>query len=110
MSALTEFAKKAFLTARNTIGGEPITINGGASVSAVLNEIADSQNHEDTGFSPIANFQAVVESSEFAAAYTAAIKSYVGSSVSSRSRKFRLTDIVAGRSFITLKLESITRA
>ena len=45
MSALTEFAKKAFLSARTTIGGETITINGGASVSAVLNEIADSQSY-----------------------------------------------------------------
>ena len=110
MSALTEFTKKAFLSARTTIGGETITINGGASVSAVLNEIADSQSYEDTGFSPIASFQAVVESTEFTTAYTAAIKSYIGSSVSSRSRSFRLTDIVSGRSFITLKLESITRA
>ena len=110
MSALTEFAKKAFLSARTTIGGETITINGGASVSAVLNEITDSQSYGDTGFSPIASFQAVVESTEFTTVYTASIKGYVGASVTSRSRSFRLTDIHSRHPFIILKLESITRA
>jgi len=110
MSALTEFAKKAFLSARTTIGGESITINGGASVSAVLNEIGDSQSYEDAGFSPVTSFQAVIESTEFTTAYTANIRSYIGASVASRSRTFRLTDITSGRSFITLKLETISRA
>lgn len=110
MSALTDYAKASFRSARSTIGGESISLNGGASVSAVLNEIADSQSHEDTGFAPLSTFQAVVDAQEFATAYTASIRSYIGASATARTRKFRVTDIESGRSFITIKLESIHRA
>ena len=110
MSALTDFATKAFIAARATIGGESLSVNSGATVSAVLNEIADSQDYGNTGFTPITTFQAVVDAAEFVAIYTAGIRTYIGATITTRSRTFRLVDINAGRSFITLKLESISRA
>jgi len=109
MSILTDFATAAFQSARTVIGGETLSINGGATVSGVLNEIADSQSYGDTGFTPIATFQAVVDTAEFVAIYTSSIRTYIGATVTTRSRTFRLVDITSGRTFTTLKLESIAR-
>lgn len=110
MSTLTDFVTAAFQSARAVIGGEAISVNSGATVSAVLNEITDSQSYDDAGFSPISAFQAVVDTAEFVAIYTAGIRTYIGATVTTRSRSFRLVDITSGRTFTTLKLESISRA
>jgi len=110
MSSLSTFAAKAFQSALSTIGGEVLTINGGEEISAVLNEITDSQSYGDTGFTPLASFQAVIAIATFQADYTSPIRSYLGATVETRDRKFRLTEIISGASFVTLKLESISRS
>lgn len=110
MSLLSEFAKSAFSQARQSIGGEGLTIAGGASVSAVLSEIAESQSYEDTGFMPVTAFQAVVDTEEFTTAYTANQRSYVGKIATCRSRTFRVIEIVKGNSFTTIRLETTNRA
>lgn len=110
MSSLSQFASKAFQSALSTIGGEALTLNGGEEISAVLNEITDSQLYGDTGFTPISSFQAVASLATFQADYTSPIRSYIGATVEARSRKFRLTDITSGGSFVTFKLESISRS
>jgi hypothetical protein len=110
MSLLSDFAKSAFAAARQTIGGESLTIAGGAAVSVVLSEVSDSQTYEDTGFMPVASFQAVIDSVEFSAAYTASIRTYIGKIATCRSRQFRIVEIVNGRSFVTLRLETTNRA
>lgn len=110
MSSLSQFASKAFQSALSTIGGEDLTLNGGEEISAALNEITDSQSYGDTGFTPISSFQAVASLATFQADYTSPIRSYIGATVEARSRKFRLTDITSGGSFVTFKLESISRS
>jgi len=110
MSELTDFAKAAFAESRVTIGGEPIAISEGAQISAVLAERTASDSFDGIGFSPTDTFAAVVDAIEFATAYPNAIASYRGKSVEARGVKFRLREISAGASFVTLRLETITRS
>jgi hypothetical protein len=109
MSELQDFAKAAFAESRTTIGGEPIAISGGATISAVLAERTASDQYDGIGFSPSDTFTAVVDAFEFATAYPSAIASYKGKSVEARGVKFRLREITQGASFVTMRLETITR-
>ena len=80
------------------------------TLSAVLSEITSADTYSNTGFIPSALFQAVVDSDEFTAAYPLESKNYVGKKVTARGIVFRLTEVMSGASFVTLKLESITKS
>ena len=109
-SELQSFVSNAFSAARTTIGGESISIGSGASITAVLSEITSSNDYDNTGFIPSTQFQAVVDSDEFATAYPLEPKNYTGKKVTARGILFRLKEIVSGTSFTTIRLETITKA
>jgi len=109
-SDLQNFVSNAFSAARSTIGGESLAISSGATISAVLSEVTSADTYGNTGFIPSALFQAVVDSNEFTTAYPLESKSYVGKKVLARGIFFRLTEITSGASFVTLKLETITKS
>lgn len=109
-SELQKFATSAFAASRTTIGGENLTIGGGVAVSAVLSEDTIEDEYDSVGFLPSSSFTAVVDSSEFATAYPLAVSTYKGKSVSARGKLFRLKQITSGASFVTLRLETITKA
>ena len=109
-SELQNFVSNAFSDARSTIGGESLVIGTGATLSAVLSEITSADTYSNTGFIPSALFQAVVDSDEFTTAYPLESKNYVGKKVTARGIVFRLTEVMNGASFVTIKLESITKS
>ena len=108
MSILTDFASAAFQGARSVIGGETISIQGGTSLSAVLNEAASSRDYETGGFDAEETLRATVLTSEFAAAYTSASSAYLGKTCTARGKTYRVREISRGQNTTDIDLIATT--
>jgi hypothetical protein len=109
MSELTDFAKAAFSSARSVIGGESVAIGGGTAVSCVLNAASDGRSYEAGGYDAETELTAVADKTEFEAAYTGALRSYLGKTATARGRTFRVTNIRSGQGFYEIQLGSTER-
>jgi hypothetical protein len=110
MSALTSFLTSASENAFAVIGNEPLTINGGTAVNAVMNDVANSRQYAEIGMDTDTTLDCVVRLSDWTAAYTEAGLFYVGKLATARGLSFRVDGVDVGASFVTIRLKDITKA
>jgi hypothetical protein len=110
MSQLTAFLSSASETGFAVIGNEPLTVNGGTAVNAVINDVANSRQYVEIGMDTDTNLDCVVRLSDWTAAYTEAGLFYVGKLATARGLSFRVDGVDVGPSFVTIRLKDITRA
>jgi hypothetical protein len=109
MSALTSFLSSASENAFAVIGNEPLTVNGGTAVNAVMNDVANSRQYAEIGMDTDTNLDCVVRLSDWTAAYTEAGIFYVGKLATARGLSFRVDSVDVGASFVTIRLKDITK-
>ena len=109
-SPLTKFVHGAFSSARPVIGGEGLTISGGAAISCVLNETSDSRDYEDAGFDRSTTLDAVIRDDEFAASYPAKVSSYIGKIAVTRGANYRIAGTSTRPGFTVLQLTDARKA
>ncbi len=95
-----------FLRSRSVIGGESVSVGGGAAVSAVLNEAEQSREFEDSGFDRSQSLDAVVLLTDWTTSYTSRDKDYLGKAATARGITWRVLAIRRGAGFITIRLGS----
>ncbi len=110
MSLLTDFVATMSPIARDVIGGESLSIAGGAVISGTPNEARYSRDYEDGGFEPEATLDFVVMSSVFTAAYPLVGKSYLGKAATLRGQSWRVSGVSTGASFVTVSLTSTNKS
>jgi hypothetical protein len=110
MSALTSFLSSASENAFAIIGNEPLTVNGGTAVNAVMNDVANSRQYAEIGMDTDTTLDCVVRLSDWTAAYTEAGIFYVGKLATARGLSFRVDSVDVGASFVTIRLKDITMA
>jgi hypothetical protein len=93
-----------FTQARAVIGGEALAIGGGTTVSAVFAEVDNGREYEEGGFDKARSLDAVVQISDWSAAYAAAASSYLGKTATARGLTFRVTNIREGAAFVIVRL------
>lgn len=104
MSALTNFAKTMFTRARSVIGGEALTVGGGTAVSAVMAEADQSRELEDGGYDRSESLTAVVDLTEWVAAYTLPDSAYLGKTATARGITYRVSGMNRGQGFVRVTL------
>jgi hypothetical protein len=109
MSALTSFLSSASENAFAIIGNEPLTVNGGTAVNAVMNDVANSRQYAEIGMDTDTTLDCVVRLSDWTAAYTEAGIFYVGKLATARGLSFRVDSVDVGASFVTIRLKDITK-
>jgi hypothetical protein len=110
MSQLTAFLSSASETGFAAIGNEPLTVNGGTAVNAVMNDVTNSRQYAEIGMDTDTTLDCVVRLSDWTAAYTEAGLFYVGKLATARGLSFRVDSVEVGASFVTIRLKDITRA
>lgn len=105
-SPLVKFSQSAFLQSRAVIGGESLSISGGATLSVVLNAVTDSRDFEAGGYEQDIEFEAVARADEFLTAYPLNPREYLGKLASARGRTFRVVRIASGQGFTRIELGS----
>jgi hypothetical protein len=103
MSALTRFAASMFTRARSVIGGETVAINDGAAISAVVAETDESRDLDSSGFDRDQSLTVTVSIADWSANYPCGAKAYFGKTAVCRERTWRVGDIKAGQSFVTIR-------
>lgn len=104
MSSLTNFAASMFTRARSIIGGETVTINGGAALSAVVAETDESREMEAGGFDRDQSVTLTVSVADWSANYPGGAKAWLGKPATCRDRTWRVGSIRDGQSFVTIRL------
>jgi len=110
MSQLTAFLSSASENGFAVIGNEPLTVNGGTAVNAVMNDVANSRQYAEIGMDTDTNLDCVVRLSDWTAAYTEAGIFYVGKLATARGLSFRVDSVDVGASFVTIRLKDPTKA
>jgi len=110
MSQLTAFLLSASKNGFAVIGNEPLTVNGGTAVNAVMNDVTNSRQYAEIGMDTDTNLDCVVRLSDWTAAYTEAGIFYVGKLATARGLSFRVDSVDVGASFVTIRLKDPTKA
>lgn len=111
MSIVSDFAKGAFAKAKDAIGGEDLSIDGGATVSAVLAEVTTDRDYEGGGFADEGTrLRAVVSLTDWSAEYAAAAETYLGKTATARGLTFTVESIETGVVFVQVELVGGERA
>lgn len=110
MSLLTSFLSYASLQAFDVIGNEPLSINGGAAVNAVMNDVRSSREFAEIGMDTDTLLDCVVRISDWQASYTETGLFYVGKLATARGATFRVDSVSVGASFVTISLKDKMRA
>ena len=110
MSQLRSFLSSASETGFSVIGNEPLTVNGGTEVNAVMNDVANSRQYAEIGMDTDTTLDCVVRLSDWTAAYTETGIFYVGKLATARGLSFRVDSVDVGASFVTIRLKDITKA
>jgi hypothetical protein len=93
-----------FTRSRSVIGGESVTINDGPAISAVVAETDESRDLDSSGFDRDQSVTATVSISDWSASYPGGAKAYFGKTAVCRGRTWRVGDVKAGQSFVTIRL------
>lgn len=104
MSALTRFAASMFTRARSVIGGETVAIDGRAAIFAVVAETDESRDLDSSGYDRDQSLTVTVSIADWSASYPGGAKAYFGKTAVCRERTWRVGDIKAGQSFVTIRL------
>lgn len=110
MSILSNFTKAAHSLARGIIGGESLTIRGGAAVSGIASEVTASRDYEEGGFEGSSTLEFVIDATEFVAAYPASLATYQGKTATARGETWRVATIKKGAFFVTVSLVSVNKS
>ena len=110
MSALTAFLSAASLQAFDIIGNEPLTVNNGTAVNAVMNDVRSSREFAEIGMDTDTELDCVVRISDWQAYYTESGLFYVGKLATARGATFRVNSVSVGASFVTISLKDKMKA
>lgn len=110
MSLLTSFIASASLQAFDTIGNEPLSVNGGTAVNAVMNDVRSSREFVEIGMDTDTLLDCVVRISDWQASYTESGLFYVGKLATARGAIFRVDSVSVGASFVTISLKDKMKA
>jgi hypothetical protein len=93
-----------FTRSRSVIGGETVAINDGPAISAVVAETDESRDLDSSGFDRDQSVTATVSIADWSANYPGGAKAYFGKTAVCRGRTWRVGDVKAGQSFVTIRL------
>jgi hypothetical protein len=111
MSLLSDFVASVAPQAITTIGAENITVGGGSSVGAILNEVSSGSTYADVGFDADTALTALVSRADWiAAGYSTTGSTYVKKTATARGLTFRVDRVEIGAHFVKLSLSEPTRA
>jgi hypothetical protein len=93
-----------FTRARSVIGGETVAIDGRTAISAVVAETDESRDLDSSGFDRDQSLTVTVSIADWSGSYPGGAKAYFGKTAVCRERTWRVGDIKAGQSFVTIRL------
>ena len=104
MSIVGDFVKGASSVAMPMLGVEPVSIDGGSVLSAVLNEINTDRDYEAGGMAPTTTLMAVVKVADWVLGYASAEGTYLGKDASVRGITMTVARISKGAEFVEIEL------
>lgn len=104
MGIVSDFVKGVSGAGMSALGTESFSIDGGAVLSAVLNEDESSRDFETGGHDNERTLKAVIPSAEWDAGYASASREYLGKPASARGVAYVVAGISKGISFVEVEL------
>jgi hypothetical protein len=104
MSIVGDFVKGASAAAMPMLGTEPISIAGGPSLSAVLNELSTDRDYEAGGQAPARGLMAVIKTADWLLGYASAEGTYLGKDAAVRGITMTVARISKGAEFVEIEL------
>ena len=85
------------------LGTETVSIDGGGTVDAVLNELVTARDFESGGHAPENTLRAVIKVADFDQAYASAVGLYLGKDATVRGITMTVASISKGISFVEIE-------